>query len=169
MNGVATKWSREAPRTGAMLVIGFGNVLRGDDGVGPAVVEVLEALGIDGLQAEAHHQLTPELAVGLSEAAFVVFVDASVKPSAGAVVVRELGSHSQGGGTGWSGHRVTPEVLLGLAMELWGRRPRAWCVEVPVAELGWGPGLTAQAQCGLRMAVEAIRVLKGSLECTKQA
>jgi hydrogenase maturation protease len=169
MNGVATDWSPERTRSSGMLVIGFGNVLRGDDGVGPAVVEALEALGIDGLQTEAHHQLTPELAIRLSEAAFVVFVDASVERSADAVVVRELRSQDGVGGASWTGHRLTPEALLGLSLELWGRRPKAWCVEVPVSKLGWGPGLTAQARHGVQMAVEAILVLKGSQECTKQA
>ncbi len=169
MNGVAIESNPRKIRAGGMLVIGFGNVLRGDDGVGPAVVEALERLGMDGLQAEAHHQLTPELAVRLNETAVVVFVDASLKETEGDVVVRELNSDSQGGGTGWNGHRLTPEILLGLTLELWGWRPRAWCVEVPVSELGWGPGLTTHARQGVQAAVEAIRVLKGSRECTKQA
>jgi hydrogenase maturation protease len=169
MNGVANNGSLQKPRSGDMLVIGVGNVLRGDDGVGPAVVEAVEALEIRGLRGEAHHQLTPELSVRLGEVAFVVFVDASVKHATGGVVVRELGGQDDVGGIGWTGHHLTPEGLLALSMELCGCRPRAWCVEVSVEEFGWGPGLTAQTRRGVRMAVEAIRVLKGSQECMKQA
>ena len=60
------------------LVIGYGNTLRGDDGVGQKVAEVIASLGLSGIRALSCHQLTPELADPISEVRMVVFVDATV-------------------------------------------------------------------------------------------
>ena len=60
------------------LVIGYGNTLRGDDGIGPAVAEAVAALGLPGVRVIVAHQLTPELAADLADAQLVVFVDAAV-------------------------------------------------------------------------------------------
>ena len=169
MNGVVNEVWNEATRSGVMLVIGFGNVMRGDDGVGPAVAEAVEALGISGVRVAVHHQLTPELAVPWAGVASVVFVDASMGHESEGVVVRELGFDLTAEGVGWNGHRFTPEALLALALEMNGTRPRAWCVEVPVLEFGWGPGLSAKAQRGVEGAVEAIRALRRAEVCTRQA
>ena len=60
------------------LVIGYGNTLRADDGLGPAVAERLgsewadEDVGVLSCQL-----LTPELAEPVSRAEIVVFIDAA--------------------------------------------------------------------------------------------
>jgi hydrogenase maturation protease len=58
------------------LVIGFGNTLRSDDGVGPRVASVVAGWGLPGVVAIAVHQLGPELAEPLAEAGRAFFVDA---------------------------------------------------------------------------------------------
>src|SRR5690348_4191750 len=71
----------DGTETTAVLVIGYGNPLRRDDGVGWAV-----ASGLAGrFETIAVHQLTPELAEPISRARHVVFVDAECGPAAGAV------------------------------------------------------------------------------------
>lgn len=170
MNSGGTDAGIAGPGSGGMLVIGYGNALRGDDGVGPAVAERVGALGLSGVRGEVLHQLTPELAGDVAEAGTVVFVDAMEADSgqdiaAPGVIVRELDA---AGGLGWSGHRCSPEGLLALSAELYGRSPRAWCVAVPVRGFGWGPGLTEEARKGVEVAVEAIRNLWESQTCTKR-
>lgn len=83
--------------------------MRGDDGVGPAVAEGVERLGLPGVRVEVCHQLTPEWACRVSEAAGVVFVDAgeAILSADGGVRVRELDGSATS--MGWSGHRFTPE------------------------------------------------------------
>ena len=62
------------PRT---LIIGYGNPLRGDDGLGWQVASEL-AKCVDALiSVVAVHQLTPELAEPVSDADLVIFVDSS--------------------------------------------------------------------------------------------
>jgi hydrogenase maturation protease len=59
------------------LIIGYGNPLRGDDGLGWQVAGEL-AKCVDALiSAVAVQQLTPELAEPVSDADLVIFVDAS--------------------------------------------------------------------------------------------
>src|SRR5262249_51109422 len=93
--GAAARRGRQRPRGGPamkarLLVIGYGNELRGDDGVGPAAARAVAAWAEPCVQAIATHQLTPELADAIAGAEEVVFVDARI--GAGEVVL----------------HRVTP-------------------------------------------------------------
>ena len=65
------------------LIIGYGNPLRGDDGVGPRAAELLvEEDGVtspllpDGVQVLVCHQLTIELAPQIAEADRLILIDA---------------------------------------------------------------------------------------------
>ena len=74
-----------------VLVIGFGNELRADDGVGPAIAE---RLGSDpraaGARVLAVRQLTPDLALDVASCSLVVLVDATVELEPGGIAIREL-------------------------------------------------------------------------------
>ena len=64
--------------TGGVLVIGYGNALRTDDGIGWHVAERLaDDARLDGVMVIQRHQLTPELALDISRADLVVLIDAS--------------------------------------------------------------------------------------------
>ncbi len=74
-----------------VLVIGYGNTLRRDDGVGVRAAELMAAdprfAGVEVLTA---YQLTPELSLDIATASLVIFVDADVRGLPGAIEVREL-------------------------------------------------------------------------------
>ncbi len=71
---------RSLETRGSVLVIGYGNTLRGDDGAGCYVAERLCALNHEpGLKVLSLHQLTPELAQPVAEAGLVIFIDASIQ------------------------------------------------------------------------------------------
>jgi hydrogenase maturation protease len=64
-----------------VLIIGYGNPLRSDDGVGWQAAELLtDDPRLADAQILACHQLTPELAEDVSRAGFVVLIDASTEP-----------------------------------------------------------------------------------------
>src|ERR1044072_3449496 len=67
------------------LVIGYGNELRGDDGVGPRVARAVQQLSLPHVRVLVQHQLTPELAEDISRARAVVFVDAAIDCEVGRV------------------------------------------------------------------------------------
>ncbi len=130
---------------GALLVIGYGNTLRRDDGVGVYLAEALTARGWSGVEVIACHQLAPELAEPISRAAAVVFADAGT----GLRQVRMQRVRPLTGGTVFA-HECSPGVLLGLAQALFGRRPPGWLLTLPAEDFGLGEGLSPLARTGLQ-------------------
>jgi hydrogenase maturation protease len=140
------------------LVIGYGNTLRSDDGVGAKVAAAVAELALPGVVALVRHQLTPELAEPISEARAVVFVDAAADAST-EVQVRSL---EPGSGAQLMAHAADPRTLLALAKRLFGRCPPAWWLTIPVENLGFGEELSPLARRGYQIALDKIRALAGS-------
>ncbi len=138
-----------------LLVVGYGNTLRRDDGVGPRVAEAVEALHLDGVRTLACPQLTPELADPLSRAGTAIFVDASVDGQR-RISLRRLDPSDS---SQILAHAADPCTLLALARDAFGRAPDAWMLEVPAEEIGFGERLSPKAERGLREAVRGVRRL----------
>ena len=141
-----------------LLVIGYGNTLRRDDGVGPRVAESIAALGLPGVQALACALLTPELAEPVARARIVVFVDAAVDAPR-QVQLRGLGPADS---SSILAHAADPRALLALARNLFGHAPEAWWLTIPVEDLGIGEGLSPLARRGSETAVREIMRLVGA-------
>ncbi len=137
-----------------LLVIGYGNTLRGDDGVGPRVAESIEALGLPGMHGFACPQLTPELADPVSRAAAVVFVDASAEGPRAPVRMRRLEPAES---SRLLTHAADPSTVLALARDAFGRAPEAWWLTVPAEDLGFGDRLSPVGRRGLKRAVETLK------------
>jgi hydrogenase maturation protease len=144
-----------------VLVIGYGNVLRGDDGVGVRVAEAVAAWRRPGVEVHVVHQLTPELAEAVAGARLVVFVDARLVP--GGVDLRLQALMPAAGSVGL-GHMTDPPWLLGLAQALYGSCPPAWLVMVPGIDFGAGEQLSPTASRALQ---DAIGVIARLLEPTR--
>ena len=140
---------------GDFLVIGYGNTLRSDDGVGAKVAAAVAELAQPGVTALVRHQLTPELAETISEARTVVFVDAAVD-AATEVQMRQL---EPAEGAQLMAHAADPRTLLALARQLFGRCPPAWWLTIPVENLEFGEELSPLARRGYETALEKIRTL----------
>jgi hydrogenase maturation protease len=136
------------------LVIGYGNALRRDDGLGWHAASCLardERLA--GATVLQRHQLTPELAVDISRASFVVFVDASRGPAAQVAV--DPVTPAAVAAIPWS-HHVDPAILLALARDLYGRAPDAVAVSVGVASVAMGGRLSHVLQRLLPEVVDTV-------------
>lgn len=144
-------------KTGDFLVIGYGNTLRSDDGVGAKVAAAVAELALPGVVALVRHQLTPELAEAISETRTVVFVDAAVD-AATEVRVRQL---EPADAAQLMAHAADPRTLLALAKQLFGRCPPAWWLTIPVENLGFGEELSPLARRGYETALAEIRMLAG--------
>ncbi|HEX2755571.1 MAG TPA: hydrogenase maturation protease [Candidatus Limnocylindrales bacterium] len=130
-----------------VLVIGYGNALRTDDGLGWHAAERLAAdPRLAGATVLQRHQLTPELALDISRAAFVVFVDASRGP-AGALSVEPVEAATDAT-LSWS-HHVDPSVLIALSRDLYSRAPDAVAVSVGVASDAAGDRLSPVVEAAL--------------------
>ena len=72
-----------------VLVVGYGNPLRSDDGVGWRAAQLLATdPRLAGARVLARHQLVPELALDVSRAPLVVLVDAAADGDPGSVSLR---------------------------------------------------------------------------------
>lgn len=105
-------------------VLGYGNPLRSDDGLGWRVaVELFRANTSPDVLAVPCHQLTPDLAETASMAETVIFVDSTRKGEPGETRCEELRSQS---GPAPFTHDLSPAALLALAAELFGVCPKAY-------------------------------------------
>lgn len=138
-----------------LLVIGYGNTLRGDDGVGVRVAEAVAALQLPGVRALTCHQLAPEDAERVSQAARVVFVDAAAAGGSGLQVLTLAPDDT----TQLMAHAADPRTVLALAREIFGHAPEAWALTIPAIQMGFSEELTPQARQGLDQAVAWIREL----------
>jgi hydrogenase maturation protease len=138
-----------------LLVIGYGNTLRSDDGVGPRVAEVVGAMGLPGVRTLICQQLSPEHADPISQADAVVFVDAAVDAPK-EVQLRQLEPNES---SQLMAHAADPRTMLALARDVFGHAPQAWWLTIPAVKLGFGEDLSEEAQHGMKEAVERIQTL----------
>ena len=138
-----------------LLVLGYGNTLRRDDGVGPRVAEAVDALRLPDVSTLACPLLTPELADPVSQAGTVVFVDAALDAPR-EVQLRKLvpAASSQ-----VMAHAASPGTILALARDVFDHAPEAWLLTIPIEDLGIGEELSPPAQAGMSAAIELIRGL----------
>jgi hydrogenase maturation protease len=146
-----TPEQQESPA--GILVIGYGNTLRRDDGVGPGVAEALAALGLPAVRTLACPLLTPELAEPVSRSRVVIFVDAAVDAPR-EVQLRTLApaDNSQ-----VMAHAASPATVLALARDVFGHAPEAWLITIPIEDLGIGEEFSPLAQRGFETAVRHVR------------
>ena len=124
----------------SVLVIGIGNRQRGDDGVGPAVVDLLQSK-IRDKRVEFTHvpQLTPDLAEKVSKVDFVIFIETVVDAPAGSIGERPV---EPGEAPDVMLHQVGAPQLLALAQATYNRCPQARSFSVGAAWMGFGHKLS---------------------------
>ncbi len=135
-----------------ILVIGYGNPGRLDDGLGPAFARCVQELALPGVSVDADYQLAVEDAAEIAAHDAVLFADASVsgeEPFALLPVKAERSS-----GVGFSSHSLSAETVLGLADALFGARPRAFQLAIRGYVFdGFGEGLSSRAASNLDAAL----------------
>jgi hydrogenase maturation protease len=146
-------------RAGMILVVGYGNDLRGDDAAGQHAAARVAAWALPGVEVHALHQLTPELADPLAAADRAIFLDAHPAPNGAGIRVRRL---RPAGSTPRLAHTCDPPGLLALARDAFGRWPEAWWVTIPAAEFVFGAPLSPLAERGVGDALETVRRLLAS-------
>jgi len=146
-----------APR---VLVIGYGNPGRQDDGLGPAAVAGIESLGWPNLNAFDNYQLNIEDALDVADHDVVWFVDAA-KDGPSPYAVRELSPASS---VEFTSHLMRPEAILAIARQCYGATPRAFLLAIRGYDFEFTEALTPGAADNLRAALamltDSIRALR---------
>jgi hydrogenase maturation protease len=142
--------------TAGVLVIGYGNPLRGDDGAGWHAADLLAAdPRLTGARVLARHQLVPELAVDVGRASLVVLVDAAAGGAPGSVSVRRVRPPAAARAS--CSHHLDPEGLAGLAEALHdAHAPPIVLVSVAAASFAEGDRLSGAVEQALPGVVEAV-------------
>lgn len=113
-----------------LLIYGYGNPGRQDDGLGVALVEELEAWaraeGVEGVVFDTNYQLNAEDALAVAEARAVVFIDATAEGTE----PFEFRRLKPRGEIAFSTHAMSPESVLALAEELYGATPPVWLLAI---------------------------------------
>ena len=137
-----------------VLLIGFGNPGRRDDGLGPAVAAMAEQWDIQGLTVDANYQLAVEDAHEVSLHDVVIFADAAEKGPEPFFFQPVAGKP----GMTFSSHAVEPEAVLGMAEEYFGRKVEAYMLGIRGYEFDeFGEGHSERAASNLE---EALRFLE---------
>jgi len=146
-SGTCPTWHAKAKT----LIIGYGNPLREDDGIGWRAAELLD--GRVDAEIVYTQQLAPELAAQLATTSFVIFLDASLEQEPGGVQCQTLQPEDP---SGWS-HHLSPGQLLELTRQLSGASPRAFLITGGARQMNLGDELTAEGErAAQRMATAAI-------------
>jgi hydrogenase maturation protease len=147
--------------TSSALVVGYGNALRTDDGLGWQVAERLaQDPRLAGAAVLQRQQLMPELAFDVSAATLVVLVDASHGPPPGTFTISQVEPASQSTAT-WS-HHLSPSTLVALADELYGRAPDVFLVSCGLDSTEIGDQLSPAVEAALPKVVDAVVELVAS-------
>ena len=138
-----------------ILILGYGNPLRGDDAFGWRVAERLLELPPDpSIEILCLHQLTPELMDPLSRADLAIFIDAATAGDPGAILERRIDPESASRAA--FTHHATPEALLAGARALYGRAPEAVMISVTGADFSLGAELSPLVGSRLDEAVATV-------------
>lgn len=171
------------PRSDKVLVIGYGNDLRGDDGAGRMVADRIAEWEDPAVSAVSAHQLGPEFAIDIAASRMTIFVDAfpACQPVARLIARAGVdGEDSQAkrlalvaatpghplllrlhpvDSNPALGHSPTPSMLLTLARALYGRSPRTYLVGIPAMNLEFGDAISADTRAAVAEAVEMVKAL----------
>lgn len=129
------------------LVIGYGNMLRSDDGFGVRVAQELREKDIAQLaKIIATQQLLPELAEPISRADGVIFIDIDASLAAGTfnciAVSEDMVCRQEATFT----HHITPQRLLSDARMIFGCAPAGFLYSAGSASLALGEHLSPQVE-----------------------
>jgi hydrogenase maturation protease len=123
------------------LIIGIGNPLRNDDGLGWVAAErIAQAMG-DMADVATVHQLTPELAEDIAVASLVIVIDASIVGRPGTMQVeRILPDEAE---ATLATHHYGPESLVALTTAIHGACPPCYVISVTGENFDLGEQLSA--------------------------
>ncbi len=127
----------------SILIIGYGNNLRSDDGVGRYLAEMIDQQQLPLVKTLSVHQLTPELVLEITESKAVIFIDAMIAFPPFEISLQSLEATQD---KTRLGHTSNPEQLLSLCKNLYHKFPSAWLLTIPTHNFEFGETFSALTQ-----------------------
>lgn len=142
-----------------ILIYGYGNPGRQDDGLGNLFIEETEkwaiAEGLDNLSFDSNYQLNIEDAANISEHDIVIFVDASLETIEDFLLTKITPSPK----VEFSMHSVSAAFVVKLCNDIYSKTPHCYLLHLKGYEWDFKPGLTPKAIENLKKALEFMKPL----------
>jgi hydrogenase maturation protease len=141
-----------------VVIIGYGNTLRGDDGLGWIAAEFLAGV-IQPCQAWVItcHQLTIDLAEALSKSTLAILIDACVGAEPGLITCDDIQPGRNDAPS--LHHHMPPESLLACTEALYGRAPRTVLITVTGESFEFGSDLSPAVKAALPVVIKHVKSL----------
>lgn len=151
----------------SIIVYGFGNPGRQDDGLGPALISRLESENIPGVKTDSNYQLNIEDALDISGFDIAIFVDASVNSEEPFSFYETDPSEE----ITFTTHSMSPQSVLALCNDLYKSPVKAHILEIRGYGWDFEEGLTPEAEenCAaalsfLKNKIAEIREIKNTIK-----
>ena len=151
--GLQTRPQNEGEKAKRILVIGYGNPGRGDDGVGHYVIEALRRRLGQAVDLLPLHQLTPVVAEAVADHDLVIFVDAHTGAYGEELRITPL--RPEPGPLAFY-HHMRPGMVLALAKALYGREPEALMFSIRGYDFDFGTEISERTRRHADVAIERI-------------
>lgn len=132
-----------------ILLYGYGNPGRKDDGLGPILVELVEKWIIEhdikNISVDSNYQLNIEDAYTIRDYDIVIFIDASIEEIDDFIVTRVEPSEK----VNYTMHSVSPSFVLNLCHKLYHYTPDTFLLHIKGYEFQLQEGLSEKGQKNL--------------------
>ena len=140
-----------------ILLYGYGNPGRQDDGLGVLLVEELEKWSrinqIDSIDFDSNYQLNIEDALLISDYEMVIFADASIEEIDDVELTRVVATQK----TEFTMHAMTPGFVLHLCESLYGKSPPTFLMHLKGYHFEFQAELSDKAQENLHKGLELLK------------
>jgi len=138
-----------------LLIFAYGNPSRGDDALGPLLIENLQTMNLEGIEILTDFQLQVEHAYDLQGRERVLFIDASVSCEAPYTFSRIFAQKDPS----YTTHVMSPMAVMHVYQELYGDPPPSYLLQVRGESFELGESLSPQAEVNLQSSLDLLRRL----------
>ena len=140
-----------------ILIYGYGNPGRQDDGLGNSFVDQLEKWikkeNLAGFTFDSNYQLNIEDADAISDKDLVIFVDASTEEIEDFILTPVNADTN----VAFTTHAASPGYIVSLCKDIYNKIPPTYLLHIKGYEWAFKEGLTAKAKENMAMALEHMK------------
>jgi hydrogenase maturation protease len=142
-----------------ILIYGYGNPGRKDDGLGCKFVDLFSVwskdLNFSNIDFDCNYQLNIEDAHTLSEKDLAIFVDAS-QEEIDSYILTEVSESSD---ISFTSHEASPGYIYYLCNDLFGKSPKTYLLHIKGYDWSFQEGLTDKAESNLMSSLNFMKTL----------
>ncbi len=142
-----------------ILVYGYGNPGRMDDGLGSELVNALEQWAkennMDNIEFDSNYQLNIEDAYEISTKDIVIFVDAS-REDIDDFLLTKVDENSK---LSFTSHEASPGYIYHLSNKLFNKSPKTFLLHIKGYKWDFQQGLSEKAKLNLNKAIAYMKIV----------